>query len=173
VKPGKTPKFPGAVKEANALTRQEWLDLAQQVWFMYPHDVKREGDHPAPFPEKLPARLMRLYTYAAVGAFPGEIVLDPFMGTGTTCAVAKRMGRRYIGIDINPAYVQIAAQRLRDAAGGVPPLLVGRARYPGKDELAALASGEARTLGRDAEKKHKRKTYGRKVPIKPQQPTLL
>ena len=39
---------------------------------MYPEDVKRDGDHPAPFPEKLPARLMRLYTYQAVGNFPGR-----------------------------------------------------------------------------------------------------
>jgi hypothetical protein len=60
VKPGKPPKFDPDVKDGNAITRTEWLDLAQQVWFMYPEDVKREGDHPAPFPEKLPARLMRL-----------------------------------------------------------------------------------------------------------------
>src|SRR6266516_2130341 len=80
VKPGKPPKFDPDVKEANELTRTEWLDLAQQVWFMYPEDVKREGDHPAPFPEKLPARLLRLYTYGAVARFPGEVVLDPLMG---------------------------------------------------------------------------------------------
>jgi modification methylase len=166
VKPGKPPKFDPDVKEANALTRTEWLDLAQQVWFMYPEDVKREGDHPAPFPEKLPARLMRLYTYAAVAEFPGEIVLDPFVGTGTTCAVAKSMGRRYVGIDINSAYVKIAEERVRDAPGAEPLLLVGRPKYPGKDDLFALAAEEAGTLGRDAEKKHKRKTYGRKVTIK-------
>jgi DNA modification methylase len=163
VKPGRPPRFPGAVKQANALTRAEWLDLTQQVWFMYPHDVKRAGDHPAPFPEKLPARLMRLYTYGAVGDFPGEVVLDPFMGTGTTCAVAKRMGRRYVGIDINPGYVAMAEARVRDADGAPPPLLVGRARYPGKDELAAIAGAEAGNSGRRAESKHKRKTYGRKV----------
>src|SRR5215472_4500243 len=100
VKPGKPRKFDAAVKDANQLTRTEWLDLTQQVWFMYPQDVKREGDHPAPFPEKLPGRLMRLYTYGAAVEFPGEIVLDPFVGTGTTCAVAKSMRRRYVGIDI-------------------------------------------------------------------------
>jgi modification methylase len=167
VKPGKPPKFDLEVKDANALTRTEWLDMAQQVWFMYPEDVKREGDHPAPFPEKLPARLMRLYTYAAVARFPGEVVLDPFVGTGTTCAVAKSMGRRYVGIDINPTYVKIAQERVRDALGFEPLLLVGRAKYPGKDELAAMAAEDtAGTNGKDAEKKHKRKTYGRKVKIK-------
>jgi DNA modification methylase len=168
VKPGKPPKFDADVKEANALTRTEWLDLAQQVWFMYPEDVKRDGDHPAPFPQKLPARLMRLYTYQAVSHFPGEIVLDPFVGTGTTCAVAKTMGRRYVGIDINPAYIKLAQDRIRDAPGHEPLLLVGRAKYPGKEELAQMAAADAAgTNGKDAgEKKHKRKTYGRKVEIK-------
>ena len=166
VKPGKPPKFDADVKEANELTRTEWLDLAQQVWFMYPEDVKREGDHPAPFPEKLPARLMRLYTYAAVAHFPGEIVLDPFVGTGTTCAVAKSMGRRYVGIDINPEYVKIAEKRVRDAPGFEPLLLVGRPKYPGKEELRELAAAEAGSNGKVAEAKHKRKTYGRKVTIR-------
>jgi DNA modification methylase len=168
VKPGKPPKFEQHVKEENALTRTEWLDLAQQVWFMYPEDVKRSGDHPAPFPTKLPARLIRLYTYGAVGSFPGEVVLDPFAGTGTTCAVAKTMGRRYIGIDVNPAYIKIAEERVRDAPGREPVLFVGRAKYPGKDELAEMAALDASgaTDKDTGEKKHKRKTYGRKVEIK-------
>jgi modification methylase len=166
VKPGKPPKFDQEVKDGNVLTRNEWIDLAQQVWFMYPEDVKREGDHPAPFPEKLPARLMRLYTYGAVGLFAGEVVLDPFVGTGTTCVVAKSMGRRYIGIDINPAYVKIADKRVRDAPGFQPLLLVGRPKYPGKDELLEIAAAEAGTNGKTAEAKHKRKTYGRKLRTK-------
>ena len=167
VKPGKPLKFDSGIKAANKLTRTEWRDLAQPVWFMYPKDVKRKGDHPAPFPEKLPARLMRLYTYRAAACFPGEIVLDPFVGTGTTCAVAKTMGRRYIGIDINPAYIKLAQQRT-NAPGHEPLLLVGCARYPGKEELAEMVVTDAvGTNGKDAgQKKHKRKTYGRKVEIK-------
>src|SRR3984957_8192212 len=170
VKPGKPPKFAADVKEENALTQTEWLDLSQQVWFMYPEDVKREGDDPPPFPEKLPSRLMRLYTYQAVAHFPGEIVLDPFVGTGTTCAVAKTMGRRYVGIDINPAYIKIAEERVRGAPHQEPLLLVGRAKYPGKEELAALAAADiAGSNGKNAGvKKHKRKSYGRKVEIKKQ-----
>ena len=165
VKPGKPPKFNAAVKAMNAFTRAEWLDLTQQVWFMYPQDVKRIRDHPAPFPEKLPARLIRLYTYKAVAGFLGEIVLDPFLGTGTTCAVAKRMGRRYVGIDINPAYVKLAQQRIRNRGSG-PLLFIGRPKYPGRDELEEIASSEAGTQGRRAEKKHKRKTYGRRSGVK-------
>ena len=164
VKPGKPPRFDRDVKEANALTRAEWLDLTQQVWFMYPEDVKRGGHHPAPFPEKLPARLVRLYSYGAAGQFPGEIVLDPFVGTGTTCAVAKRMGRRFVGIDVNPAYVALARERVRNAHDAPPLLLVGRPKYPGKDELAGIAA--AGTRGRAAETKHKRKTFGRRAGMK-------
>jgi DNA modification methylase len=166
VKPGKPPKFHPDVKEANRLSRAEWIDLAQQVWFMYPEDVKREGDHPAPFPEKLPARCMRLYTYGAFNTYPGEIVLDPFVGTGTTCAVAKSMGRRWIGVDISAPYLDIAKDRIRDARRFEPLFLVGRAKYPSKDELMQIAAEEAGSLGRDAELRHKRKTYGRKVPVK-------
>jgi modification methylase len=166
VKPGKPPQFAAAVKAANALTRAEWLDLTQQVWFMYPQDVQRAGDHPAPFPEKLPARLLRLYTYGAAGRFPGEVVLDPFAGTGTTCAVAKRMGRRYVGIDINPAYVKIAKERIASVSACAPALFVGRPKYPGKDELRQVAAMAGGTIGKAAATKHKRQTYGRKVVIK-------
>jgi len=161
VKPGKPPKFNDEVKEANRLDRTEWLDLAQQIWFMYPEDVKREEGHPAPFPEKLPARLMRLYTQGAVGDFPGEVVLDPFVGTGTTCSVAERMGRRWIGIDISERYIDYARRRMGRHGRGKSVLLVGRAKYPGKDELAAMSDEQAGTYGRDAATKHHRKTYGR------------
>lgn len=161
VKPGKPPKFSDEVKEANKLSRTEWLDLAQQVWFMYPEDVKREEGHPAPFPEKLPARLMRLYTNGATDNFPGEVVLDPFVGTGTTCVVAERMGRRWIGIDISERYLDYARRRMKRLNPADPLLLVGRAKYPGKDELVAMAAEEAGTSGAQAAAKHRRKTYGR------------
>jgi DNA modification methylase len=113
---------------------------------MYPEDVARRDGHPAPFPAKLPARLIKLYSHV------GEVVLDPFVGTGTTCAVAKAMGRRYIGIDLESAYLALARDKIRHAT--VPTLLVGRARYPTKSELAG-------TTGRKAKRKHKRKSYGR------------
>jgi modification methylase len=133
---------------------------------MYPEDVKREGDHPAPFPEKLPGRLMRLYTYGAFSKYPGEIVLDPFVGTGTTCAVAKMMGRRYIGIDINDRYIKMAQDRVHHAPGFQPLLIVGRAKYPGKEELQQILANETGSTGKNAEAKHKRKTYGRRVSVK-------
>jgi DNA modification methylase len=170
VKPGKPPKYDEAVKEANKLAQEEWVDLTQQVWFMYPEDVKREGDHPAPFPAKLPGRLIRMYTFGASDTFPGDVVLDPFCGTGTACAVAKRMNRRYVGIDISERYLKMAEERLKVARPDTPPiLLVGRAKYAGKEDLegmnAAMATGNA---GQVAAAKHKRQTYGRAVPRKDQ-----
>lgn len=169
VKPGKPPKYSFAVKEANRLSQQEWIDLAQQVWFMYPEDIRREADHPAPFPEKLPGRLIRLYTFGATGNFPGEIVLDPFCGSGTACAIAKRMGRRFIGIDISAKYIGYANERVAQAQiGDIPLLLVGRGKYPGKDDLAALSQQLATgNTGARAIAKHKRETYGRSAPAQP------
>ncbi|TMM54727.1 DNA-methyltransferase [Sulfitobacter sabulilitoris] len=163
VKGGKPPKFDPELKEANRLSRTEWLDLTQQVWFMYPEDVKRESGHPAPFPIKLPARLLMLYTYGAYEAFQGETVLDPFVGLGTTCVAAKAMGRQYIGIDLNREYIEFAQRRIERTAPYQPLMLVGRPKYPSKDELIELAAAEAGSAGKDAEKKHKRQTYGRSV----------
>src|SRR5260370_16863362 len=77
VKPGAPPKFPQRVKAASRLSRTEWLDLTQQVWFMYPKDVKRGGEHPAPFPQKLPARRIPLYTFPPPPHFPPQTALTP------------------------------------------------------------------------------------------------
>ncbi|MDT7879166.1 MAG: site-specific DNA-methyltransferase [Candidatus Caldarchaeales archaeon] len=69
--------------------------------------------HPAPFPVELPYRLIQLYT------FEGEVVLDPFIGSGTTAIAALKTGRVFVGYDINPDYVALAKQRLlKIGAGG-------------------------------------------------------
>jgi SAM-dependent methyltransferase len=155
------------VKEANRIDA-EHRDLTQQVWFAMPQDIQRKEGHPAPFPEKLPARLIALYTFGATEGFAGEIILDPFCGTGTTCAVAKRMGRRWVGIDINPAYVEMARERVEGAErDGGPQLLCGFGKWPSKAELEALAATELGNAGREkGEAKHKRQTYGRAAPVK-------
>jgi len=72
---------------------------------MQPAKAKSIG-HPAPFPEELPKRLIRLYS------FWGDIVLDPFVGSGTTVKVAEDLGRQGIGYDINPEYIKLAQRRL-------------------------------------------------------------
>lgn len=155
VKPGKPPKFDPELKEANRISRSEWVDLIQQIWFMYPEDVKREAGHPAPFPSKLPARLLRLYSYGAYRDFEGEVVLDPFVGTGTTCVTAKRMGRRWVGIDISETYLRFAKENIDAAPPFEPMLIVGRAKYPTKEELVSLLAEESGTSGAAAFPKHK------------------
>ncbi|MDP3025105.1 MAG: site-specific DNA-methyltransferase [candidate division Zixibacteria bacterium] len=114
VKPGEPRKIPKEVKEYSKLSMEEWMDLTRQVWYIYPEDVSRSGGHPAPFPVKLPARLIAMYTFGAVKNldFKGDIILDMFNGTGATCVAAKAMGRRYIGIDKSEEYCKIARQRV-------------------------------------------------------------
>lgn len=66
----------------------------------------RSIGHPAPFPEELPYRLIQLYS------FKGDVVLDPFCGSGTTCLAAIKTERNYIGYDIEKKYVKLAQDRI-------------------------------------------------------------
>jgi len=134
VKPGKPRVLDKRVKEKSKLSQDEWLDLTQQVWWMYPEDVKRAGGHPAPFPVELPARLIAMYSFAAApGAhFPGDVVLDMFSGSGTTCLAAKRMGRRYVGIDACEEYNEFARNRLQPRIGGKLDIRIGTRLVKGR-----------------------------------------
>jgi len=87
------------------ITKQEFLDYTKSIWSFSPESAKKIG-HPAPFPEELPYRCIQLFT------FRGEVVLDPFIGSGTTAAVSIRSDRRYVGYDINENYVDMAKKRL-------------------------------------------------------------
>ncbi len=92
----------------NTISREEFMEATLDVWRIAPESAKRVG-HPAPFPIDLPARLMRLYTYR------GDVVLDPFMGSGTTAVAAVRNDRRYLGFEMDPAYVELAERRVAAA----------------------------------------------------------
>ena len=89
----------------NSLCKEDFLAWTKSVWTFPSESAKRIG-HPAPFPEALPHRLIQLYT------FVGDVVLDPFCGSGTTCLSALKSGRHYIGYDIEEAYIQLANERL-------------------------------------------------------------
>lgn len=82
-------------------------------WALWTHNISKGAvrpDHPCPKPEPLMVELVNLFTD------PGELILDPFMGSGTTLVAAKRMGRKAIGIEINEAYCEEAARRLSQGA---------------------------------------------------------
>ena len=91
----------------DTITREEFLEFTKSVWRFPPESARKVG-HPAPFPEELPYRCIQLYT------FEGDVVLDPFVGSGTTCVAALKTGRHYIGIDIKEEYVKIAERRIRE-----------------------------------------------------------
>lgn len=87
---------------------QEFLEATLDVWEIPPVSATRIG-HPAPFPVALPRRLIELYTYK------GDLVLDPFMGSGTTAVAAIETGRHYVGFDMNSEYVALAERRIEEA----------------------------------------------------------
>lgn len=114
VKPGSPRVLPPKVKEASRLSQKDWMDLTQQIWWMYPENIPRIKGHPAPFPEALPNRLISMYTFRAVPEldFWGDIILDPFAGSGSTCVAARRLGRRFVGIELNPDFCAYAQHRI-------------------------------------------------------------
>lgn len=85
----------------------EFLEATIDVWEMPTASATRVG-HPAPFPVELPTRLIELYTYRS------DLVLDPFIGSGTTALAAVATGRHYVGFDTEPSYVELAESRLAE-----------------------------------------------------------
>ncbi|MEO0099098.1 MAG: site-specific DNA-methyltransferase [candidate division WOR-3 bacterium] len=82
-------------------------ELANNIWHIAPVPPN-QYDHPCPFPEEIPYRLIKLFSYE------GEIVLDPFLGIGTTTKVANNLGRRWVGYEIKEEYVKIAEKRISE-----------------------------------------------------------
>ncbi len=114
------------------ISRDEFMEATTDLWELPPESARRV-DHPAPFPVALPQRLIELFTYA------DDVVLDPFMGSGSTAVAAVRTGRHFIGFDTDPGYIATAEQRVaaeRDRVADEPssPLVVVAAR--GTDDPA-------------------------------------
>jgi site-specific DNA-methyltransferase (adenine-specific) len=89
------------------ISRDEFLEATTDLWEMPPESATRVG-HPAPFPVELPKRLIELFTYE------DDVVLDPFMGSGTTAVAALRTSRHYVGFDTDRAYITRANARIAE-----------------------------------------------------------
>jgi site-specific DNA-methyltransferase (adenine-specific) len=90
----------------NTIQKEDFLEWTKSVWSFPAVQASKIG-HPAPFPLELPHRCIQLYTYK------GDVVLDPFVGSGTTCLAAQQDGRLYVGYESNAEYVQLAEERLK------------------------------------------------------------
>lgn len=101
-----SPEVGSERREASKLTREEWREYAQSVWELPRPSLSVETEHPAVFPIELPRRLIALYS------FTSDLILDPFVGTGTTAVAAEQTGRDYLGIDRNESYIDTAKRRL-------------------------------------------------------------
>lgn len=95
----------------NTIQKEDFLAWTKSVW-SFPAVQARSIGHPAPFPIELPHRCIQLYTYL------GDVVLDPFAGSGTTCLAAKQDERHFVGYEINPDYCNLGHRRLADANTG-------------------------------------------------------
>jgi site-specific DNA-methyltransferase (adenine-specific) len=89
------------------LTRDEFLCYTESVWRIRVESATKIG-HPAPYPVELPLRAIKLYS------FKNDLILDPFMGSGSTAVAALKAGRRYVGYELNPDYIQIAQRRIQE-----------------------------------------------------------
>ena len=99
---------------ASDIGRDEFMRATLSVWDIPPESARRVG-HPAPFPVELAGRVIKLYTYT------GDVVLDPFCGSGSTLVAAAKCGRHWVGYEVVPEYCELAERRL--AVEGRPALL--------------------------------------------------
>ena len=90
------------------ITKKDFLECSLDIWNFPSASAKRIG-HPAPFPTELPRRLIEFYT------FRDDLVFDPFAGSGSTLIAAIETGRRAVGIDSDPEYVELAKKRISKA----------------------------------------------------------
>ena len=102
-KQGNAPKPTAQQKENSAMTNEEWNTYFNGHWYF---NGAKQDKHLAMFPEELPARLIKMFS------FPKEIILDPFLGSGTTALVAKKLDRNSVGYEINPEFVPIIKEKI-------------------------------------------------------------
>lgn len=103
----------GRFKEGKStIQKQDFMDWTLSVWKMRPELASRVS-HPAPFPVELPRRCIELFSYE------NDVVLDPFMGSGTTGVAAVEAARKFVGYDTDTKYVKYAEERIEEAVNGI------------------------------------------------------
>jgi len=98
--------YKNSSKRKSTITKEEFLEFTKRVWNFSAEKASKVG-HPAPFPIELPYRLIQLYT------FENDVVLDPFVGAGTTCIAALKTKRKYVAYDINEKYCELSRERIK------------------------------------------------------------
>ena len=98
----------------DTIPRDDFIQHTKSIWSFATERASRVN-HPAPFPVELPKRCIEMYSFA------GDVVLDPFNGSGTTCVAAKNTGRAYIGVDLSEEYLTIARKRLEETESWIAP----------------------------------------------------
>lgn len=99
-----TNKLERLAKE-NSIDKKDFVEWSKSIWRFSTVSAKKIG-HPAPFPEQLPLRLIEFYSYV------GDVILDPFMGSGTTAIASLKLKRHYIGYEISQEYYNLAKKRI-------------------------------------------------------------
>jgi len=97
---------PNPHNRKSTISKEEFLEFTKSVW-KFPAEKATKVGHPAPFPVELPYRLIQFYT------FEGEVVLDPFAGSGSTCIAALKTNRKYVAYDIDKEYCDLAERRIK------------------------------------------------------------
>ena len=101
-------RFDRVRRGESTISAEEFMAGTLSIWELPSESANRAG-HPAPFPVSLPRRFIELYT------FENDLILDPFIGSGTTAVAAIETGRRYVGYEIDAAYITRANERIAEA----------------------------------------------------------
>jgi site-specific DNA-methyltransferase (adenine-specific) len=148
---GKRPRVSPQIKEASRLTAEQWNTYFQGHWHF---PGVRQKQHLAAFPEELPRRLIRMFSFA------GDLVLDPFLGSGTTALVAHQEGRRSVGYEIDSAAIAVAKSRLAESGASTQVVSQTPQATPPDGTLPYVFKDPVRITARQAKKARR---FGSKV----------
>ena len=99
--------FKRQVTGTSTISKEDFMESTLSIWNIAPEKAKKIG-HPAPFPVELPKKFIELYS------FKEDVILDPFMGSGSTAIAAKLLDRNFIGYEISEEYIELANIRLKE-----------------------------------------------------------